>query len=135
MGKTMQRRALSTPTGLAFGLIISMAVLSAVLTVTAKMIQSEMIPEENAGYGIMTALLAASFLGAVTASMMIQRRRGLMCLLSGGLLWVALMSVTALFFGGQYRSVGVTGLLIMSGASAGAMIQAREKKAKRRKRL
>lgn len=135
MGKTMQRKAVSTPAGLAFGLIVSIAALSAILTITAKMIHAEKIPEENVGYGVLIALLIASFLGAMTASATIQRRRGLMCLLSGSLLWAVLLSATALFFGGQYRSVGVTGLLIMSGAGAGALIQAREKKGKKRKKL
>lgn len=135
MGKTMQRKATSTPTGLTIGLIVSIAALSAMLTITAKMIQAEIIPEENVGYGVLIALLTASFLGAMTASVTIQRRRGLMCLLSGSLLWAVLLSATALFFGGQYRSVGVTGLLIMSGAGAGALIQAREKKGKKRKKL
>lgn len=135
MGKNLQRRAASTPAGLALGLIVSTAVLGAVLTVTAKLVQSEIIPEEKIGYGILMALLAASFLGAMTSAMTIQRRRGLMCLLSGLLLWLALLSATALFFGGQFRSVGVTGFLIMGGVSAGALIQTREKKGSRRKRL
>lgn len=133
MGKTGHQRAASTGAGLAMGLGASLLLTVIVLTITAKLIQKEMIPEESVGYGIMISLLLGSFGGAVTGAMMIQRRKGIICLSAGALYWAALIAITALFFGGQYQSVGVTGVLILAGAGAAALLTVKEKRRNKRK--
>lgn len=115
-------RAVSMPAGLTMGVSAALLVtlLSAVLI--AWMINAEYVAEQKTGYGIMIALMAAAYVGAITASMKIKRRKLLVCTLSGILYFAALLGITALFFGGQYEAVGVTGILVMGGAMLAALI-------------
>lgn len=124
----LRHRATSTWKGLALGLVVSMVVTFAILVIAAKLIQTEIIEEECLGYGVMAAILLGAFGGAATGAVSIQRRKGLICLFSGVLYWGTLLGITALFFGGQYQSVGITGMLIFAGVGAAAFLLTRQKK-------
>ena len=109
-------RAMSMPGGLALGAAFSMGITLAGCLLLAKFVHYGSIKPDSIGYGILVLLLIASFLGAVLAQGKIKRRIWLVCMLSGILYFTILLSITALFFGGQYYGVGVTGLLVMCGA-------------------
>lgn len=115
-------RASSMPGGLAIGAAISLVVTILLAAMLAKLIEGQTIAEENMGYGVMVILLAASFLGAMASYGKIKRQRVIVCLLSGALYFGILLSITALFFGGQYEAVGVTGLLVLCGSGAAALL-------------
>lgn len=127
-------RSLSMPAGLAVGLGVSMAITGGVVGILAKLVDSEMMPWENVGYGIMAMLLAASFLGAVAAYGKIKRQRLMVCLLSGGIFFCALLSLTALFFGGQYNGVTATFLFVLMGSASAGLLGLRQGREDRRKR-
>lgn len=130
----VHHKASSTGVGLALGLGVSLLITIALLAASAKLIQAELLQEERIGFTIMGTLLLASFGGAIASAWTIQRRKGLMCLCSGGLYWASLLAVTALFFGGQYDAVGVTALLILAGAGAAALLTMKEKKGRKNKK-
>lgn len=121
-------RAMSMPGGLAFGAAVSLGLTLLGALLLAKLVQNETLPWENIGYGIMVMLLAASFSGAMLAAARIKRQRLTVCLLSGVIYFGLLLSMTALFFGGQYSSVGVTGVLILGGSGTAALLGIREKR-------
>ena len=104
------------PAGLATGALVNIGILLPAAALIAKLVEGEGIPESSIGYAIMVTLMGAAFFGAMTASGRIKRQRLLVCSLSGLLFFGILMSMTALFFGGQYEAVGVTCLLVMGGS-------------------
>lgn len=114
-------RAVSMPAGLLFGTVVSVGMTLLAVGLIAKLVSSEFMMETQIGYGIMAALLAASFGGAMGASAKIKRQRLLVCALSGLIFFLLLLAITALFFGGQYEAVGVTGVLIFGGSMLAAL--------------
>lgn len=110
-------RSSTIPGGLALGGTVSLFFTLAGAAIIAWIVNGELMPEENIGYGIMMVLLAASFAGAMAANSRIRRRRALICLMSGGVYLLMLMAMTALFFGGQYSGVGETALMVFCGAA------------------
>lgn len=109
-------RAVSMPAGLMFGAFISMGMTVLAVGLIAKLVGSEYIKETQIGYGIMVTLLASSFFGALAAAGKIKRQRLMVCALSGLIFFLTLLSITALFFGGQYEAVGVTAILVLGGS-------------------
>lgn len=134
MGQTYTGRTLSLPAGVAAGIGVSLGISAAAIAVLAKLVDSETLAWENIGYGIMVMLLAASFLGALTAYRKIKRQRLMICLLTGMVFFGILLSMTALFFGGRYHGVGVTFLLILAGSGCAGLLGLREGKGRGRKR-
>ena len=115
-------RAMSLPGGLAMGLGVSMFVTVAASLILTKLVLGERMQMQNIGYGILILLIAAAFLGAMVAQGRVKRRKLLVCVLSGVVYYGVLLGVTAMFFGGQYSGVGVTGLLILAGSGAAALL-------------
>lgn len=117
-------RAMSIPGGLAVAAGVSVSVTIAACLILTKLVVEEKLPMEHVGYGSMILLLTASFLGAVAAQGKIKHRKMLVCLLSGLVYYGILLGFTALFFGGQYTGIGVTGFLILGGCGTAALVTA-----------
>lgn len=115
-------RVMSVPGGLAVGVGISLLVTAVGAAVLAWLLDGEKLLWENVGYGIMGMLLCASFFGSLAAFRRIRRQRMLVCMLSGVAYLGVMLSMTALFFGGQYEGVGVTALLVLGGSGAAGML-------------
>lgn len=118
--------AATVPGGLAFGAAVSLGVTLLASAFLAWLVDTEKLPWEKIGYGIMILVLTAAFLGAWTAFQRIKRQRLMVCLLSGLLYFGILLSITALFFGGQYEGVGVTGALVLSGSGTAGLLGLRQ---------
>lgn len=119
-------RTMSMPAGLAVGGVTSLTITLAGTAALAWLIHREVMAMENVGYGIMCLILAASFLGAVTAFRKIRRRRVLVCTGAGVVYLGILLAITALFFGGQYSAVGVTSLLVLCGSLCAGLLGLRQ---------
>ena len=117
-------RAMTLPGGLAVGLGVSMFVTIAATLILTKWVLGDRMQMQNIGYGILILLITASFLGAMVAQGRVKHRRLLVCILSGVVYYCVLLGSTALFFGGQYSAVGVTGLLVLAGSGAAALLAA-----------
>ena len=114
-------RASSVPAGLAMGAAVSIAVTGILTAVLAMLLDRETISWDAVGYGILVMIMLSAYLGAITAWMRIRRQRLLVCLMSGGVYFALLLSVTALFFGGQYEAVTVTALLVAGGTGCACL--------------
>ena len=90
--------------------------------ILAKLMESGTLPEEAVGYGSMIILLSGSFLGALLAFGKVKCKRLQVSLLTAAGYYLSLLAVTALFFGGQYTGMGVTGLLIFGGSGASVFL-------------
>lgn len=115
-------RSMSVPMGLALGGGFSLLITILSAAVLAWMVDREKLAWENIGYGIMITLLLAAVLGARLAYGRIKRQRLLICTLSGVVYLGLMLSITALFFGGQYDGALVTAALILGGSAAAGMI-------------
>ena len=114
--------ALSMPMGLALALAVSLVLTLVLAGLTACLALEGKIAESAIGYGAMGTVLVSSVVGALIAAARIKRRRLMTCLVSGGCYYLALLSITALFFGGQYQGMGVTALLVFAGAGSVALL-------------
>lgn len=110
-------RALSMPAGFAIGICLSLGTTLILSALLAKLISTEKLEWEKIGYGIMIILLLTSIIGAKSTCMMTKRRKLVCCMCTGLLYWLSLLMITALFFGGQYSGMGVSGLIILCGST------------------
>lgn len=115
-------RAVSMGAGLGMGACFALiwSILGAMIT--AKFLDMEMIAESAIGYCTAIILATASFGAAMIAYGKIKRLRTVVCLASGGIYFLMLLSATALMFGGQYTGVGVTALMILAGSGAAVLL-------------
>lgn len=128
-------KAASMPAGIALGGLTSLAITLLSAGILAKMIETEALAEENVGYGVMVLLLTASASGAMIAKKRVKRQRLLVCMLSGVCYLGILLSITALFFGGQYDAVGVTALLVFGGSLLTALLDGKERRGGKRPKM
>ena len=119
-------KASSMPAGLAFGALCSVMSTMIFAGILAKLIEKETIPESSIGYGVMILLILSSFLGAMMAFGKIKRQRVVVCGASGAIYFGILLSITAMFFGGQYSAVGETALLVVCGSGLAALLGLQE---------
>lgn len=122
--------AMSMPVGLALGGTVSLIVTLIMSAIIAKLVDGEVIAENAIGYGALFTLLSAAMAGAFCSSRKIKRQRLLVCLLSGLIYYITLLSITAIFFGGQYKGMGVTALVIAGGCGAVILMGMRQGKVK-----
>lgn len=118
--------ASSMPVGLALGLACSLSITCAGAGIWAALTGRQTLDENTIGYCAMALILLSSVAGPSVAVRRIKRRRAFVCGISGALYFGALLSMTALFFGGQYQGVGVTALLILAGSVLVAMLGLRQ---------
>jgi len=131
LNRKVTGKASSIPAGLAVSAAVSMIITLLVVTIGAYLLSKEILPQEQIGYCSMTALLAGSVLGAVTAARKIKHQKFLVGIFSGIVYYLVLLALTALFFGGEYQGMGVTLLLVMGGSMIGAILANREPKSRR----
>ncbi|MGM9548845.1 MAG: TIGR04086 family membrane protein [Faecousia sp.] len=126
---------MSLPAGLAVGALFSLGATLILAAVLAKLVESETIPVEKIGYGIMVLTVLSAFTGAMVSFRGIKRQRLLVCGVSGAIYFAILMSITALFFGGQYSAVGITALLVLGGSAAAALLGLRQSGGRKRTKI
>ena len=95
--KKITGRATSLPAGLAIGATCSLAATLILTAILAKLVESETLPVEKIGYGIMALLIVSSFAGAMIAFGRIKRQRMLVCIVSGVILCHAHVRDRAVF--------------------------------------
>lgn len=122
----MTGRASSLPSGLALGALTGMLATVVVTATGAHLIAKELMSQEHIGYCSIAALLSGTMLGAIVASGRVKHRKLLVCLLSGFTYFLILLSITALFFGGQYDGIPVTFITVSIGSLAAALLASRE---------
>ena len=128
MNQKVTGRAMSMPAGIAVGMLVSLLVTLVGALLLGWLIDSETMTTNSIGYGSMVILLAASALGALVAKNRIKHRTLVVCLLSGTGYYLSLLSITALFFGGQYQGMGVTLALVLAGAGSVSLLNLKKKK-------
>jgi putative membrane protein (TIGR04086 family) len=122
----MNGRARSLPMGLAVGCGISVGLTVVLAAIVAKLIDTQTLQETAIGYAAMGILLVSSFLGSVAAGNGIKRRKRMVCCMSALCYYVVLLSLTALFFGGEYQGMVATALVVLCGGILALMVTNRK---------
>ena len=119
--------------GVLIGVLVCVGVTLVATVILAWLIAAEKMGENAVGYGAMVVLLLSAILGSWTASVIIGRLRTQVCLITGGIYYLVLLSITALFFSGQYQGMGVAAILVIVGSGMTALFGIREKKSRKNK--
>lgn len=130
-------RSMSVQGGLILSGSTSLGITLLLSALLAKLLDSQRLSWEQAGYWIMVMLFTAAFAGAKAAIAAIKRQRLAVSAMSGVLYWGLLLCITALFFGGNFDAVPETALIIIAGSGCAAMVSLPLKKRRahpRRKR-
>lgn len=114
-------KTISIPKGILCGAAYSLITTMMLCAVTAYAVNKSYLQEKDIGYVIMLLLIVASYVGARKSYHKINRQKLKISLISGLLYMLQLLMITALFFGGQYRAVPETALLILCGSVLAAM--------------
>ena len=114
-------RAVSIPKGLAMGNGVSLGTTFLMSFALAGLISRERLSWDQVGYGILILLFLSALLGAATSVKAVKRQRLMIAMGSGLLFWATLIAITALFFGGQYDGMLVTGLVILAASGIVAL--------------
>ena len=109
-------KAVGIPAGIAMGVGAALAVTAAGSAASAWAILGGFVPEGRIGYFAMTILVLSAVAGSAVAAGSVQRLRAQMCLAAGAGYYLCLLAMTALFFGGRYHGVGVTGVMVFCGS-------------------
>ena len=115
--------ASSIPAGLVFSGLVSLGITAIASAVAAWLMLNRRISPDSVGYCAVVILLLASISGAVVAVKRIKRLRFQMCMAAGAVYYVCLLAITALFFGGNYYGLGMTGMMIFCGCCTAALLQ------------
>lgn len=131
-------KAVSMPLGLGIGLAVCIALTLIGAAISASLILNERIGEGAIGYCAIVTLLLSSAAGSWLSAVLVKRRWMIVCMAVGGVYFLTLLGITALFFGGQYQGIGVTALMILGGSGSVGLLGLRtgsgEKKRRRKYR-
>ena len=128
-------RASSMPIGVLAGGACAFAGTMLTSAVLAKLVDMEIIPQDKIGYGIMVLLLLCAFLGANEACRRVKRQYLIVSAISAGIYYSMLLSVTALFFGGQYSGMGVTAVLVLCGSLLAVFLRSGNREGRKRRKI
>lgn len=118
-------RAVTAPVGLLMGVGTSLLVTLSISAWIANLVLNEKLAEVWIGYGATATILVSSWIGALISAATIKRRWAMICGVNGVIYFLALLSITALFFGGQYEGMGVTLLLVLCGTGVAVLMGAK----------
>ena len=108
--------AVSMPVGVATGTLVSLLTTGGASGLLTWLILNGKAPEASTGYITMGILLMSTILGTLLSAAKIKRRWMLVSCITGMLYFLALLSCTAIFFGGNYQGVGVSALVVLVGS-------------------
>ena len=114
--KKVKGTAVSIPIGVTSGVCVSLLITFVLAAALTWLALEGKVGEKTIGYIVMGILVISSALGTLLSAARIQRRRMFVCCLTGGIYYLVLLGSTAVFFGGNYRGIGVTGALILAGS-------------------
>ena len=129
--RKMAGKPMTLPAGVAVGLVISLIVTLLGAAILAYLISNGTVGQNGIGAGSGCILFLASAMGAWSTCRGVKGKYLLLCGISGGAYYLMMLSMTALFFGGQYQGVLLTGVLIFLGASVPLFLEIVRNKGRR----
>ena len=101
------------PVGVAVGVLVSIVMTLLCSILLAWLISSEKMSMGAVDYAAGVAILLSSTAGAWIAVGRIKRLRTQVCLITGAAYYLVLLTITAIFYNGQYRGAGLSAILVI----------------------
>ena len=115
--KKVAGKTIGVPGGLAIGIMVSLLITVLSAALVAWLLSAQTIGEGTVNSLKMLTHGISAIVGSVTAYNLVKRMRLQVCLLCGACYYIILIGMTALLFGGQYRGLGVTALIVIAGSA------------------
>lgn len=132
------KRATGTAVPMAIGMIsgVGLGLITTILLsgLVAYLVLTEKLQETSVGYCAAIILASSVGLGCLIATVLIKRMLMQVCIGVGGSYYGMLLVITALFFGGNYRGMGVTALVVFGTALAVGLLKLHNNERKQRAR-
>lgn len=132
------KRATGTAVPMAIGMIsgVGLGLITTILLsgLVAHLVLTEKLQETSVGYCAAIILASSVGLGCLIATVLIKRMLMQVCIGVGGSYYGMLLVITALFFGGNYRGMGVTALVVFGTALAVGLLKLHNNERKQRAR-
>ena len=122
------------PGGLALGLLVSMLVTLAGTGMMALLVTKGTAGEGSSAFFAASIQLLSAAIGAFTTAQCVKKMRLQVCLLSGGIYYLALLGITALCFDGEYASMGLPALMVLIGSGVVAFAPTTKLSVRRKQR-
>ena len=120
--KRNKGRAMTIPGGLAYSAAVSLTMTILLSGILAIGLEKSIISWDRSGYAVMIILFFVTVTGGFISAKRIKHQILAVCTASGIIYFAILLSITALFFGGQYGAVGETAAIITAGTGTAAVI-------------
>ncbi len=119
--------------GLAMGWGVAVITMLLVTILVATLVAGQKIEEGMIAPGAVAATILASFLGALFTVGKIGEKRMIYSLISGGIYYITLLCMNALFFEGTYRGLGAAALTITGSCVVVGLMGFRQKNHKNKR--
>ncbi len=120
--KDYQKNGKSAVAAVSIGGVISVVLMLIGTMIITLLVMNETITEEAIGYGVLAVTLIATYTGAY-ASLTIYKKKYLITSMSVSIVFaLILLSLTALFFDGQFTGVPATLLVIICGGVSAMLV-------------
>lgn len=135
--KDYQKNGKSAVAAVSIGAVISIVLMLIGTMIIALLVMNETMTEKAIGYGVLAVTLIATFTGAYVA-LTIYKKKYLITSMSVSIVFaLILLSLTALFFDGQFNGVPATLLVIICGGVSAMLVagKGRHRTKQHRKKL
>ena len=126
-------RAVSIPGGLALSGVSSLVLTVLSSIAIGKLVENQYINDNNIGYFVMIQLFLITFISSMLCAAKVKHQHFLVCALAGLVYYGILISITALFFGGQYEALWEVGAIVVSGSILAGAISVMGKRGGKKK--
>ena len=127
-------KALTMPLGLLLGTMLGLLVMMLLSLALAWLTHEGKVSVSSLGYASMGILLISGDVSAWLAISLIKRRRIIVGVLTGSLVFLSLLGMNALFMGGHYQGVLVTAVMVYLGSLIPSVFCLKRKQRPGRKR-
>ena len=122
MSKKEYRNTMSIPAAVGVGTVISTIVMLIGAIVIALLISNELISDQSMDYGVLALTMLSAILGCSVSNVVAKRRLLIVSVCTAVTFLLVLISITAIFYGGQYSAIPVTALVILGGGVSSVLI-------------
>lgn len=121
-------KAASIPKGLLYSGITGLTLTIIGASIIAYLVNTEMIAPSSIGYAVMVLLILSSLSSSFVAWKKVKHQKIMVCISAGFVYYTILLSITALFFGGQFSALFETALLVLCGSFLAIILTSGNKK-------
>lgn len=124
--KEYQNKDKSILYAVCIGVLISVTVMLIGVIVTSLLVANETVSSNTTSYWVMGISLVSSMIGSAVAIGIAKRQLAIVGISTSMAFMLILISLTAIFYGGQYSGVPATLLLILCGGISSVIIKSKK---------